>query len=253
MALIRTPNETEIKIAAVKFKCDASLGNHIPSPLAKGNQALFFVGGAGSGKTTVLTNLISGPYKKVFDKIWLFCPSNSLLSLEKKHPFLKYIDETADVKHSGIVGYVFNELSAELLQICINESRADAAEGKNTLIIADDQLHMLRGDKRIETLLKEILANRRHYHMSLFCLVQLWISGVPKCIRLQASAIFLWKPTKREYKDIREELFVEFTDPEINVIAKECWREPHDFLYLTQNNLGNAVYDKNFARLSFDE
>ena len=158
MALIRTPNEIPIKIQAIKFNCDNSLGSHIPSPLAKCNQALFMVGGAGSGKTTVLTNLITGPYKKVFDKIWIFCPANRLMSLDSKHIFHKYIKETSDVKHNKIQGYVFNEIAADLLQICIDESRADAMAGKNTLVIADDQMAHLRNDKRLEMLIKGLIS-----------------------------------------------------------------------------------------------
>lgn len=251
MELIRTPNKTKIEIAPINFKCDNALGDHIPFPLSQGNQALFLVGGAGSGKTTLLTNLICSPYKKVFKKIWLFMPSNSVASLNDKHAFHRYIKDTKNIKHNGVTGYCFNEVTAELLDVAISEARIDAEDGHNTLIIMDDQMHLLRQDKRIEMLMKELCANRRHYHTSLFVLSQLWISGIPKSIRLQASAVFLWKPTKREYKDIREELFQDFTDKEVDVIAKECWKEPHDFLYITQNNLGNAVYDKNFAKLSF--
>ena len=49
---------------------------------------LLMVGSGGSGKSSLMINLIKGPYKKRFNNIYYFCPQVSFSSV-KKHPFMK--------------------------------------------------------------------------------------------------------------------------------------------------------------------
>lgn len=247
----RTPNKEKIEIKPVAFKCDKSLGKDIPFPLPATNAVYLLVGQAGSGKTTLLTNLIKDIYKKKFNRIWIFAPRASLLSLGETHIFNKYIEDTQHIKHSDITGYVFNEISPELLNICKEEAKQDKEKGWNTLVILDDQMAHLRSNVACEKQLIDICANHRHYSMSLMILSQLYLGGIPKRIRLQACAIFLWRPVKKEIEEIGEELFSNFDKKEVEICMKELYQEPHDFIYITQNKLGWAVYDKDFAKITF--
>ena len=57
-------------------------------PCRNGFHAVF-CGSGGSGKSSLMMNLIKGPYKKKFDNIYYFCPMVSFTSV-KNHPFKKH-------------------------------------------------------------------------------------------------------------------------------------------------------------------
>ena len=57
-------------------------------PCRNGFHAVF-CGSGGSGKSSLMMNLIKGPYKKKFDNIYYFCPQVSFASV-KNHPFKKH-------------------------------------------------------------------------------------------------------------------------------------------------------------------
>ena len=82
-----TLEDPNYELQPVKFNVDGSLGDHIMEPFP--NQSFFMIicGKAGSGKTSLLINMLESKahnriYNRVFDKIVLVLPTNSRKSIK---------------------------------------------------------------------------------------------------------------------------------------------------------------------------
>ena len=103
-------------------------------------------------------------------------------------------------------------------------------------------------DNKIKQLLKELVMNRRHYHMSIFFLCQTYKSLEPD-IRKLFSNIFLFKVSKREMEDIMDEI-IEYHADNIDKIIKLVFDRPYNFLFI---NTDSQRLFKNFDELIFSD
>jgi tyrosyl-tRNA synthetase len=96
-------------------------------------------------------------------------------------------------------------------------------------------------------MLKEMIFNRRHLHLSIYFLVQTWYS-VPKDIRKLFNNAFIFKVSKNEMENIFEEV-VEQKKELIPAISKIVFSEPYQFLFI---NIESQRMFKNWDELVID-
>ena len=186
------------KIKPALTTCDKPIAKSIPDPLPKSCFRMLIIGRPGSGKSALSAAFLlkRGPYYRVFDRIWAIVPPNSRDSY-KKDPFKNH-------------DRVFDELTPEILERVIEESKQLASEGKHGLLYIDDQAYALK-NKRIEQLLRLIYFNSRHMHLSSIIISQT-LRQVGVNIRKTASHLLTYEPANRlESKVIAEEFL--YLDP----------------------------------------
>ena len=190
------------------------------------------IGKPGSGKTNLLFSLFKSKklMKKVYDKIFLFQPSLSRASMKDKIFDSLPEDQT------------FDEMSLENLQI-VNDSLDE--EGNNCIIM-DDMGAYLK-DNSIKKLMKEMVYNRRHKHISIFFLVQTWFS-VEKDLRKLFSNMFIFRVSKNELTNIFEEV-IEQKKEIITDLSRLVYDVPYNFLFI---NTDSGRMFKNFDEILID-
>jgi len=200
-------------------KLDAKLDEFDLTKFMNCHSVNLIIGKPGSGKTNLLFSLFKSKklLRKVFDKIFLFQPSLSRASMKDK--IFDLLPEEQK----------FDELSLENLQMVDDMLKTDG----NNCIIFDDQGAYLK-DNSIKKLLKEMVYNRRHKHLSIFFLVQTWFS-VEKDMRKLFSNMFIFRVSKNELTNIFEEV-VEQKKEIINDISKLVFDVPYNFLFINTDS-----------------
>ena len=234
-----TEHENDLHIRPPTMLCDVELGE-IPQPMPDKAFFMMLIGSAGSGKTSFLVSLLTqrkpAIYRKVFENIFVVAPSHSLASIKsnifRNHPQDK----------------IFNELNPETLASIKSKVLTEASEGYNSLLIVDDQTVHLKAPHN-EKLLKDLIYNRRHYHLSIILCVQSY-TATPLTLRKTISHGALFKPkNKREFESVFEEVLFQ---PKhiIDEVSKHVYKKAHDFLFFDVNN--GDLY-KNFNKLDIQE
>ena len=173
------------------------------------------VGKPGSGKTSMLYSFMKSKklLAKVYDKIYLFQPEQSRQSMKDK-----LFDQLPDDQK-------FDELTVENLDYI----KDNLDEDENVAILFDDMGAYLK-NKDTKKKLKEFIMNRRHYHISIYFLVQTWYS-IEKDIRKLFSNLFIFKCSRHEMLNITSEMIEQHND-KINEIVKIVYDKPHNFLFI---------------------
>ena len=191
------------------------------------------VGKPGSGKTNLMYQLIKSKHllNKCYDKIYLFQPSPSRASMRDK-----LFDTLPDDQK-------FDELTFENLEYVKNDLDPD----ENSAIIFDDQGAYLKNND-IKKLLKELIMNRRHLHLSIFFLVQTYLS-VERDVRKLFSNVFIFRCSKKEMETIADEL-IEQKKEYLNEIVKIVFNKPYQYLFI---NTDSQRIFSDFNELIIDE
>lgn len=180
------------------------------------------IGRPGSGKTSLLYSLFKSKqcFRKVFHHIYLFQPSHSRASMKDK-----LFDKLPEDQK-------FDELDFDSLEDVM--SRIKSGDKKeNNCIIMDDQSAFLK-NKETMKMMKDLIFNRRHYHCSIFFLVQTYHS-VPKEIRRLFSNIFCFKVSKQELEVLTEEL-IEKRKDDVLEISKVVFDKPFEYLFINTDS-----------------
>lgn len=173
------------------------------------------LGVPGSGKTNLMYSFMKSKklLNKVYDKIYLFQPSASRMSMKDK-----LFDQLPEDQK-------FETLDLESL-----ESVKDRLnEEENSCIIFDDQGAYLK-DNSIKKLLKEIIMNRRHLYVSVFFLAQTYFS-VDKEIRRLFSNVFIFKVAKDTMASIFEELITGKKNKSDEIVSM-VYDKKYNYLFL---------------------
>ena len=191
------------------------------------------VGKPGSGKTNLMYQLIKSKHllNKCYDKIYLFQPSPSRASMRDK-----LFDTLPDDQK-------FDELTFENLDYVKNDLDPD----ENSAIIFDDQGAYLKNND-IKKLLKELIMNRRHLHLSIFFLVQTYLS-IERDVRKLFSNVFIFRCSKKEMETIADEL-IEQKKEYLNEIVKIVFNKPYQYLFI---NTDSQRIFSDFNELIIDE
>jgi hypothetical protein len=199
------------------FSCDQSIHKQIVPPLPCTPFFLTITGSAGFGKTSMLVNLLTSPqaYKKAVHAVHCIIPAHSVASLKKnifaKHPRMH------------------DELNFANLDRIYEQLMKDSVEKMSSLLIMDDVTASLK-NLEIQMLLKKIIFNRRHYRVSIICLVQSF-NAMPLAIRKTISHLACYKPrNKKEMSAIWEEPI--FLDKETGeALQRFVFDKPYSFLF----------------------
>ena len=116
----------------------------------------------------------------------------------------------------------------------------DAENKMSSLLIMDDVTASLK-NLDVQMLLKKLIFNRRHYRLSIICLVQSY-NSLPLTIRKTISNLACYKPrNKKEMSAIWEELV--FLDKETGeALQRFVFDKPYSFLFACADT--NELYKK---------
>jgi GTPase SAR1 family protein len=187
-------------------------------PCRNGFHAVF-CGSGGSGKSSLMMNLIKGPYKKKFSNIYYFCPMVSFASV-KNHPFKKH-----DKVYHEFTVRELSEIYKEL------EEKKEEKSNEYSLIILDDLADSLKNND-IQVLMNKMMIKSRHLQVSWIITLQAYYY-FPKQLRRQITNFILFK-TKSidEFQSLARELFNMNSDDALT--------------------LYNYVFDANYNHLDVD-
>lgn len=239
MKFTETEN-TKLIVKPPEFLCDRPISENIQPPLPKTAHFASLMGSAGSGKTSLMINMLTskGMYKSAFDHVHLCCPKNSIGSLKddiwEGHP--------ADKIHDTLDYHTLNVIAGKC------EDRAKVKpHGETTLLIIDDMTAFLK-KREIEDKLREMIYNRRHLRLSIWMLVQSY-NSIPLAVRKTLSHFFMFRPrNKKEAESIWEELM--FMPRKLgDELLKYVYREQYDFM-MGDCNTGE-VY-RNFNKIEME-
>ena len=244
------PNN-DLEYGGVPMDTDHVLCKNIAAPLdvITNGSLILICGSSGSGKTSLLIELISKKgkrngfkqsFRKCFHKIILCSPSTATL---KKDVFK--IPE--DQKYQD-----FHECMGSLehhLKESRDEEKIDG-EKKFNLLILDDVAAALRQDRYNEVLLTKLLQNRRHKNLTTIIIVQKW-SMMPTGIRSNANVVFLFRPkTMQEQDAITNEILPISRNDKLGLF-EFVFDGPHNHLMIDQTLKRSHKYRffKNFHEI----
>jgi len=215
-----------------KMVCDNELNPNLNkyelTKFLNKSQSTMIIGKPGSGKTSLLYALFKSQkpplLRDVFENIFLFQPKESSNSMNDKIFHNNLPDENLfyDLTEDNL-SEVFNRIKKE------NES--DEYEGiLNHCIIIDDFTAKLRQNPAIKNLLHEILANRRHLHISIFFIVQSYKSVEPD-IRKLIDNFFIYRVNKQALEQIFQEV-VEVPSKYVIPISNLVYDKKYEYLFV---------------------
>lgn len=205
-----------------EFLCDVPLHEKLNefelTQFMNSHSTNLFIGKPKSGKTSLLYSFFKSKklFKKVFHNIYVFQPSRSRQSMSDK------LFDTLPKDQ------LYEELDYETLNEVMAKCKASDSK-ENNCILFDDMGAYLK-DNEILKLLKELIMNRRHLHVSCFFLSQTYKS-VPKEIRKLFSNIFLFRVSKHELEDVFSELIEQRKD-DVLAISKLVFDKPFQYLFI---------------------
>jgi hypothetical protein len=174
-----------------------------------------FVGGMGSGKTTLCLSLLTGPLKKLFTFIYVVCPATSMASI-KDSPLKCLPDEQ-----------FFDDLTPDVAAQLLEMVTENSSHSRRSLILIDDCQRQLKDPDVLKSIM-HIIANQRHLKCSTMLLCQNYISCSPR-IRAIANNILVFSVSKKQLLTLREE-HMNISVAQWEAITKVSYQKPHTFL-----------------------
>ena len=180
----------------IHFECDDEIHKKLnefelcKEFLNKSNTTIF-IGKPGSGKTSLMLNIIKKLYKKCFHYIYVFMPNHSRKSL-KDNIFEKLNKEQ-----------VYDELNEATIDDLYMKLKKNSDDGYRSLVIYDDVQKALK-DSTVLKSLKNIIANQRHLKVVNFILLQNYFS-LDKSLREIITNIIFFKMNKSQTEKIFNE------------------------------------------------
>tara|TARA_R110000824_G_scaffold2946_2_gene13451 strand:+ start:8158 stop:8904 length:747 start_codon:yes stop_codon:yes gene_type:complete len=230
----------KIVISKFDFTCD-DVDCSIPEPLPQGNFFMILSGKSGSGKTSLLLNLLTKRGKNLnrkFDKIFLF--GNSFKTI-KDDPFGELPEEQK-----------LDSLEVDNLQDTLDAIR-DSEE--KILFVMDDVVNDITKNATLKNMMNKMIMNRRHLcgtngSVSVIITTQVY-NKIPRPIRANADKIVIYHTkNKKELETLFDEVIVIPKD-EFYEVLKYTFDRPHNFLYIDTNKSFDNMLHKNFNQLQF--
>jgi len=213
------------------MNCDNGISDHLNNfeltKFMNCHSVNLLIGRPGSGKTSLLYSFFkSGKknnrvFKKCFHNIYLFQPSHSRGSMKDN-----IFDEKLREENK------YDELTASNLEDVISKIKSSESDEKHAIIFDDMGAYLKNKDTK--KLFKELVMNRRHYHVSIFFLVQTFFS-IEKDLRRLFTNVFVFRVTKNEMSNIFEELVEAKKDYMLDVM-KFVYDKPYQWLFLNSDS-----------------
>ena len=145
-------------------------------------------------------------------------PTNSINSLEK-NPFKKLPEEN-----------FYNVLDDSSILDIYQKVNDYSSDNKKTLLFIDDQTASLKSSKIVMETLKKMIYNRRHLKLNIIITAQSY-TNIPLDIRKNIQNLILFKPSKKEFEIVFEELLENKKDVCLEIM-KTVYDEKHNFLFV---------------------
>ena len=210
-------------IEKIKFECDEDIHKKLNEfPLArdflnKSNTTLY-IGRQGSGKTSLMVNIVKKLYKKCFEHIYIFMPHSSRKSLQN-NIFDKHLKEDQ----------IYEELNEQTINELYTKLKNNSEEGYRSLVIFDDVQKALKNNLVLQSL-KSIIANQRHLKVCNIILLQNYYA-LDKSIRELANNLIIFKLNKSQTEKIFNES-VESAKDKFSQIRDLVFDKPYTWMFI---------------------
>jgi len=230
-------------LGVCQMVCDKKLADHLDTweitKFLNNHSVNMLIGAPASGKSSLLYSFFNAKgenriLRKVYHNIYLFMPNSSQSS------FKKNIFDTLDENKK------FNELNYDNLEEVMDRIK-QAEPYENNCIIFDDMGAFLK-NKDTKKLFKELVYNRRHLHVSIYFLVQSWLS-IERDLRKLFTNIFCFKVSKSEMDNLFNEVIEHKKDHMLDIM-KLVYDKRFNFLFI---NTDTARMFKNWDEIKFQE
>lgn len=221
--MIRIKENNKPDIQKIKFECDIELHKKLNDfPLTKEfmnkSNTTVFIGRQGSGKTSLMINIVKRLYKKCFHYIYVFMPQTSRNSLSN-NIFDKYLPEEQ----------IYEELNQETISDLYARLKENSSRGYKSLVIYDDVQKALKINSVLLSL-KNIIANQRHLGVVNLILLQNYMA-LDKSLREIISNIVLFKLNKTQTERIFLEC-VESARDKFEEIRNMVFDKPYTWMFI---------------------
>lgn len=226
--------------------------------------AMGLVAPKGSGKSTIIYNLISRPefYLKKFDQVWMLSPTFFLDDTYAKAKLNPERVVTDVNKFSDTMNTIIDKVNTQIESIKTAVAQQASSQGwskerqkeevekqkaeklDRILIIIDDAV----GVKALErgSVITNSFSRHRHLYISFLYAVQIY-KAMPPVVRVNLSAILIFRIFNRgELKKIVEEQAVLVKDSTWMALYEHATKEPYSFLYINYKH-PTYRYFKNFT------
>jgi hypothetical protein len=240
MFALEKPN---YKMDRVDFNVDVPFNSKIKPPFENKSFFYIIVGKPGSGKTSVLINMLTNKniYKKVFTKILVCMPSNSRLSLKDNIFEDLPEDQIFDTLDTSILAKVKANKDE------FEEDKNDRLESKkkpicrHQLLILDDVTAYLKHKENVNMLI-ELATNRRHYNLSIVLLVQ-FLRSIPRPIRFFTTTCLFFKASNNLDTEILREEYINLPKNKFESLLNFVFdSDAHDYMIINKDT--NTYYKK---------
>ena len=212
----------------------------VPDPLPKPPFLLVVQAPVRSGKTNLLINLLYNPifnFREYFDEVIYISPT-----IEN--------DATAEaaMKDEKVLKVTegLDDIDLILESIVELQKKKDKEERKETLIILDDMLGMIKNQGK--SYFASLCSKYRHWKLSLIVTSQSF-RALPIICRSNATGYIIFRThNKKEFAKMEEEFEGNF--PDCIDLYKDATNEKYSFLYLDQEkirafeNFDSLLYEK---------
>jgi GTPase SAR1 family protein len=247
---IRLIENKKPNLQVCKMNCDVKLNKNLDdyelTKFLNRSQSTAIIGRPGSGKTSLLYALFKNEkpalLRNAYHNIFLFQPKESGNSMadnifdKNLPPENLFYDLTEDN-----LTEVFNKVK--------EENASDEYEGVlHHAIVLDDQTAHLRDNPKIKNILKELLMNRRHIHLSIFFIIQTFKSIEPDIRRL-VDNYFIYKTSKQSLEQIASEV-IEIPSKYVIPISNLVFDAKYNFLFI---NVETKTMMRNWDTIVIEE
>jgi Cdc6-like AAA superfamily ATPase len=220
-------------------KLDNQVNNSLDA-IPSGNIIYAIIGGKGSGKSTLILNLLkkkNSPFYKSFDNIFFCSPT-----AKRDHKFDKLVEELEEEEK------YFTDCNNETLNEIIERLKesVDEDEGIRNLLILDDCIHMLSSSTEKNSALNEIITQSRHMKLSVIIVSQ-QLKKINTLIRNQIDCISFFRTHKiKEYQALEELLNI--NKKILKIFYDQATKTNNGFLHISLMT-NTPVFFRNFDKM----
>ena len=263
MEFIETDNK-KLDIDKISMNCDGCLSPDLVEPLNSFRSGfnLLIAGYSGSGKTSLLVNLLSKPkkagvrqsFKNLFSNVVVVSPSlhtlknNIFKDLADEKQYTQFTEEMLDNFY-----LLLDKIKQDELDLAKQEDREP--EPQYTLLILDDVASSLRKNKKLEQRFINLLQNRRHLGLggvSIISIVQSVVQVAPQH-RNNLSHLITFRPKNKKEE---ERIYTEFVNqPQkfMDDFFNYFFQDKYDFMLidLTLRDSANFLFYRKYNPVLF--
>ena len=185
-------------------------------------QRILIIGDSGSGKTNVLSNLIEN--QPDIDKIYFYAKD----PYEAKCQYLINKGESVGINPFNDPK-AFIEYSNDMHDVYKNIDDYSPDKDNKNLIVFDDIIADMINNKKLNSIVTELLIRGRKLNISLVFITQSYFK-VRKDVRLNTTHFFISKiPNKRELQQIVLNHSSDISTKDFKNIYRKCTAEPYSF------------------------